>query len=150
MNQPPQVGNDMVYGQMTPGTPTTVSVLANDYDPEGGALTVTAVTQPSAGTAAVGPNGANVVFTPAGEREYPLGQRIEQARLERGQIGHRLRVELGEERVASDRVRHGVIDDELGFVHAGELIRLANCFVSRLAEIGRAKDLLDRVHNKPT
>ncbi len=45
-------------------TPVTVAVLANDTDIDGGALSVTAVTQPAHGTAAIS-GGVNVVYTPA-------------------------------------------------------------------------------------
>ena len=47
-NQPPVANNDSAS---TPsGTPVTVSVLANDSDPEGGALTITSFTQGSNGS----------------------------------------------------------------------------------------------------
>jgi hypothetical protein len=45
-------------------TPVTVAVLANDGDLDGDPLTVTAVGQPSHGTAVVNPNGT-VTYTPA-------------------------------------------------------------------------------------
>ena len=41
-----------------------IDVLANDTDPEGDTLTVTAVSTPTSGTAAVGTGGANVTYTP--------------------------------------------------------------------------------------
>jgi len=61
VNDPPVAANDSVS---TPeDTPTTVSVLANDSDPDSDSLTVTAVTQPAHGTAAFTPSG--VIYTPA-------------------------------------------------------------------------------------
>lgn len=45
-------------------TPVTVSVLNNDSDPDGDPLTVTAVTQPAAGTVAISQVGKAVTFTP--------------------------------------------------------------------------------------
>lgn len=47
------------------GPPLTVDVLANDIDPDGGALTVTAVTQPANGSVSIAPGGTGVVVTPA-------------------------------------------------------------------------------------
>jgi hypothetical protein len=44
---------------------TAINVLANDTDIDGGPKTITAVTQPGHGTAAVGPGGATVLYTPA-------------------------------------------------------------------------------------
>ena len=41
-----------------------INVLANDTDPEGDMLTVTAVTQPANGTVSIGIGGANVLYTP--------------------------------------------------------------------------------------
>ena len=47
---------------------TTFDVLANDTaDPDGAVLAVVVVTQPANGTAAIGPAGANVTFTPAAD-----------------------------------------------------------------------------------
>jgi len=61
VNQPPVANND------TASTPINTSVLinvrANDTDPDGDPLTVTAVTQPSNGTAVIESN--NVRYTPA-------------------------------------------------------------------------------------
>ena len=45
-------------------TANVIDVLANDTDPEGDTLTVTAVSTPTSGTAAVGTGGANVTYTP--------------------------------------------------------------------------------------
>ncbi|MBI3597689.1 MAG: cadherin-like domain-containing protein [Nitrospirae bacterium] len=46
-------------------TSNVINVLANDTDLEGNPLTVTAVTAPTSGTAAVGVGGANVTYTPS-------------------------------------------------------------------------------------
>ena len=45
------------------GTPMDIAVLANDFDPTGQGLTVTAVSTPTAGTATT--NGQTIVYTPA-------------------------------------------------------------------------------------
>jgi hypothetical protein len=45
-------------------TPVTVSVLNNDSDPDGDPLTITAVTQPAAGTLVISQVGKAVTFTP--------------------------------------------------------------------------------------
>ena len=61
VNQPPFAVNDSVS---TPeDSPVDIAVLANDTDPNDDNLTVTHVTQPSHGTAAVGSNGV-VTYTP--------------------------------------------------------------------------------------
>jgi subtilisin len=60
-NQPPLALADSIS---TPqDTPVTVGVLANDSDPDGDTLTVSALTQPLHGTAALG--GGGVRYTPA-------------------------------------------------------------------------------------
>lgn len=41
-----------------------VNVLENDRDPEGNSLTITGVSQPSHGTAFIGPGSTNVIYTP--------------------------------------------------------------------------------------
>jgi hypothetical protein len=46
-------------------TNNVINVLVNDTDSDGGTNTVTAVTAPAHGTAAVGAGGANVTYTPA-------------------------------------------------------------------------------------
>ncbi|HSK79859.1 MAG TPA: Ig-like domain-containing protein [Thermoanaerobaculia bacterium] len=46
------------------GVPVTISVLANDSDPNGDPLTVTSVTQPANGSVAIQPGGGAVVYTP--------------------------------------------------------------------------------------
>ncbi len=61
-NSPVVANNDNPAGQYS-GVVQTISVLANDVDPEGAALSVTIVSQPSKGTAIL--NGSNqVVYTP--------------------------------------------------------------------------------------
>jgi Bacterial Ig domain/SdrD B-like domain/Domain of unknown function DUF11 len=50
-------------GATVPGTPVTLPVLTNDTDPNGDALTVTAVTQPPNGTVVINPNGT-LTYTP--------------------------------------------------------------------------------------
>lgn len=45
--------------------PTTLAVLANDQDPDGDPISITAVTQPVAGHGAVAVVGSQIVFTPA-------------------------------------------------------------------------------------
>jgi len=47
-------------------TANAIDVLANDADADGGAKAVAAVTQPARGTAALGPDGASILYTPAG------------------------------------------------------------------------------------
>ena len=62
-NQPPNATDDAAT---TPEDQAkVVNVLANDSDPDGDALTVTAVTQPTNGTAAVSGGGQSVTYTPA-------------------------------------------------------------------------------------
>ncbi|MDP1859644.1 MAG: Ig-like domain-containing protein, partial [Gemmatimonadaceae bacterium] len=62
-NQPPNATDDAAT---TPEDQAkVVNVLANDNDPDGDALTVTAVTQPLNGTAAVSGGGNTVTYTPA-------------------------------------------------------------------------------------
>lgn len=46
-------------------TVVTIDVLANDLDADGDTLTITAVTQPANGTAAIIDNGRNITYTPA-------------------------------------------------------------------------------------
>lgn len=61
VNDPPMAGPDTAA--TTKNTPVTVSVLANDTDIDGGALSVSAVTQGANGT--VTTNGNTVTYTPA-------------------------------------------------------------------------------------
>ena len=62
VNHSPDAVNDSA--NTTPNTAVIISVLANDTDPDGDALSVTSVTQPSHGTAVK--NGNNTVtYTPA-------------------------------------------------------------------------------------
>lgn len=63
VNDPPLAGPD--NPATDEDTPVTVSVLANDTDVDGGALSVSAVTQGSNGT--VTTNGTTVTYTPAAE-----------------------------------------------------------------------------------
>ncbi len=46
-------------------TPISIGVLINDSDPNGEALTVTSVTQPAKGTAAIDPGETTITYTPA-------------------------------------------------------------------------------------
>ena len=50
------------FATTTTGTPVVVNVLANDFDQEGDALTVTAVTQPANGTASINLGGSSVTY----------------------------------------------------------------------------------------
>jgi hypothetical protein len=61
VNDPPMAGSDTAATEE--GSPVTVSVLANDADIDGGALSVSAVTQGADG--AVTTNGVTVTYTPA-------------------------------------------------------------------------------------
>lgn len=60
-NQPPVVSDDTAG--TTSGEPVTVEVLGNGSDPEGGALTVTDVSQPANRTATLNPDGT-ITYTP--------------------------------------------------------------------------------------
>jgi alpha-tubulin suppressor-like RCC1 family protein len=60
VNDGPNAGDDSAT--TAEDTPTTIDVLANDTDPEGDTLTVTAVTDPPHGT--VANNGTNITYTP--------------------------------------------------------------------------------------
>ncbi|HEY3176227.1 MAG TPA: Ig-like domain-containing protein [Candidatus Polarisedimenticolia bacterium] len=60
-NLPPDAVDD--HAATTRDTPVSVSVLANDSDPEGGALTVQSVTQPQHGAAQID-SGRAVIYTP--------------------------------------------------------------------------------------
>jgi hypothetical protein len=57
------VANDDVGYHAGSGPPTAVPVVANDYDPDGDALTVTIVQQPN-GKPNVSASGATVKFVP--------------------------------------------------------------------------------------
>jgi outer membrane protein OmpA-like peptidoglycan-associated protein len=59
-NQPPNANDDSA--STSAGRAVTISVLANDTDPDGDSLTVSATTQPTNGT--VTNNGSNVTYTP--------------------------------------------------------------------------------------
>jgi hypothetical protein len=60
-NRPPHAAADSV--STTFGRAVTINVLANDSDPDGDALTIESVTQPSGGNVAI--EGTRIVFTPA-------------------------------------------------------------------------------------
>jgi len=67
-NLPPVALNDTASTAY--GTPVTVTVLANDSDPDGGTLSVTSVTTPAHGTATI--NAATTVtYTPAASYSGP-------------------------------------------------------------------------------
>ena len=59
-NRPPVAIDDAA--STTPATPVTINVLANDSDPDGDPLSITAVTPPAAGTATI--NGSTIVYAP--------------------------------------------------------------------------------------
>jgi hypothetical protein len=59
---PPAATNDAA--NTAPGVPVAISVLANDSDPDGDALTVSAVTQPADGSAAIAGGGQSITYTP--------------------------------------------------------------------------------------
>jgi VCBS repeat-containing protein len=61
-NHPPVARNDSAVTRED--TPVAVAVLANDSDPDGDTLTVSAVTRPAHGTAVINPDGT-VTYTPA-------------------------------------------------------------------------------------
>ena len=61
-NDPPVAADDLLT--VNEDSAGSVAVLANDSDPEGGALTVSGVTQPAHGTAVVNPDNT-VTYTPA-------------------------------------------------------------------------------------
>ena len=58
----PLAVNDIA--NMPPGGSVTISVLTNDTDPEGDALTVTAVTNGQHGTVTISSDGKTVIYTP--------------------------------------------------------------------------------------
>ena len=60
-NEPPTAVDDTATTEQD--TPVSVSVLANDSDPDGDALTLTAVTQPAHGSAFI--DGSAVLYNPA-------------------------------------------------------------------------------------
>jgi hypothetical protein len=61
VNNPPLAGDD--GASTTQGAAVVIAVLANDSDPDGDPLTVTALTQPANGTAVLNPDGT-VTYTP--------------------------------------------------------------------------------------
>lgn len=66
-NQPPVARNDTVT--TLPGTPKTISILANDDDPDGSIdpSTVTIIQQPRMGSAVVHPANGTITYTPNAE-----------------------------------------------------------------------------------
>ncbi|HJT97845.1 MAG TPA: Ig-like domain-containing protein, partial [Rhodanobacteraceae bacterium] len=60
-NRPPQAAPDRANTAF--GRPVTISVLANDSDPDGNALSIVAITQPFGGSVAI--EGTRLVFTPS-------------------------------------------------------------------------------------
>ena len=62
MNEPPLATN--AWASTNVNAAVTVPVLANDYDPDGDALTVTSVTQGTNGTVTIPSGGQSVVYTP--------------------------------------------------------------------------------------
>lgn len=66
-DQPPIARPDVI--EVQPGLPTTLDVLANDYDPEGGSLTVAGHSDPTEGSLSVTPDeGALVLELPEDAR----------------------------------------------------------------------------------
>jgi len=64
VNDPPIAANDSAAVSKN-SVSDVINVRANDTDPNGDSLTVTAVTAPVNGTSAVGGSGANVTYTPS-------------------------------------------------------------------------------------
>ncbi len=60
-NRPPVAANDTATTAFA--TPVTIAVLANDSDPDGNPLSISAVTAPAHGTATI--SGTSIVYTPA-------------------------------------------------------------------------------------
>jgi hypothetical protein len=60
-NDPPVANDDTALTLI--GTPVSISVLANDTDPDGNPLSVVSVTQPANGTTAINANGT-ITYTP--------------------------------------------------------------------------------------
>jgi hypothetical protein len=71
-NQPPSVAPDSATTVL--GSPVTITVLGNDSDPEGGALTVTGVTQPASGSVTFAPG--SVTFTPGQVGQFTFGYTV--------------------------------------------------------------------------
>ncbi|WP_386067957.1 Ig-like domain-containing protein [Tahibacter sp. UC22_41] len=61
-NRPPAAADDSA--QTPPATPVRINVLRNDSDPDGDSLSVTSVSTPAHGTAAINDDGS-VTYTPA-------------------------------------------------------------------------------------
>lgn len=61
VNQAPVAANDSAW--TAPGTPVTIAVLANDSDPDGDALTITAAGQAQHGQLVIN-NGQTITYTP--------------------------------------------------------------------------------------
>jgi outer membrane protein OmpA-like peptidoglycan-associated protein len=60
VNLPPVANDDT---DSAPDAPITINVLTNDFDPEGGPLIVTVMTQPASGTATANPDGT-ITYSP--------------------------------------------------------------------------------------
>jgi hypothetical protein len=63
VDDPPVAANDAATAAEGSSN-NLINVLANDTDIDGGSDTIASVTQPANGTAAVGPNGLSVAYTP--------------------------------------------------------------------------------------
>jgi outer membrane protein OmpA-like peptidoglycan-associated protein len=63
-NAPTARNDEYILGCAQSIPPRTYDVLANDTDPDGDAVTITAVTQPGFGSVAIASGGRAVVFTP--------------------------------------------------------------------------------------
>ena len=61
-NRPPVAGADSAATDVGKGV--TIAVLANDSDPDGDALTLTAVTNPPKGTSTVSTDKKSIVYLP--------------------------------------------------------------------------------------
>lgn len=70
-NQPPLAGNDSASA-VVGGSPVLISVLLNDSDPEGGTLSIAALTQPAAGQGTVSLSGNQLSYTPPASAAAPF------------------------------------------------------------------------------
>ncbi len=64
LDSPPMAVNDVYYTASSLLTPFTLPVLANDTDPEGRALTITAVTRAGEGKVSVAANQLSLIYQP--------------------------------------------------------------------------------------
>ena len=60
----PPVGVDDTATVAEDAVATTIDVLGNDTNPDGGPISITAVTQPANGTVVIGPGGADLTYQP--------------------------------------------------------------------------------------